>query len=89
MAEDDGRDEPDPRQFFADQLRMLFAAAGRPPLKKVETESATLARAMGSDRTVSVQRLSDWRSGKRLPASFETVRPVLVALVRAARALNP
>ncbi|MGW0020858.1 nSTAND1 domain-containing NTPase [Rhodococcus sp. NPDC003382] len=89
MAEDDGRDEPDPRQFFADQLRMLFAAAGRPPLKKVETESAALARAMGSDRTVSVQRLSDWRSGKRLPASFETVRPVLVALVRAARALNP
>ncbi|WP_068165837.1 WD40 repeat domain-containing protein [Rhodococcus phenolicus] len=88
MAERDGLPETDARQFFADQLRMLFAAAGRPPLKKVETESAAVARAMGSDRTVSVQRLSDWRSGKRLPASFETVRPVLVALVRAARALN-
>ncbi|MGV9747845.1 nSTAND1 domain-containing NTPase [Rhodococcus zopfii] len=88
MADPDDRAEPDARQFFADQLRMLFAAAGRPPLKKVQTESAAVARAMGSDRTVSVQRLSDWRSGKRLPASFETVRPVLVALTRAARALN-
>ncbi|MFZ2526779.1 MAG: WD40 repeat domain-containing protein [Rhodococcus sp. (in: high G+C Gram-positive bacteria)] len=88
MAEDDARAEPDPRRFFADQLRMLFAAAGRPALKKVESESAEVARAMGSTRPVSVQRLSDWRSGKRLPASFETVRPVLVALIRAARALN-
>lgn len=76
------------RQFFADQLRMLFAAAGRPALKKVVSEAAAVARAMGSDRAVSVQRVSDWRSGTRLPASFESVHPVLVVLIRAARALN-
>ena len=76
------------RQFFADQLRMLFAAAGRPALKKVVSEAAAVARAMGTDRVVSVQRVSDWRSGNRLPASFESVHPVLVVLIRAARDLN-
>ena len=76
------------RQFFADQLRMLFAAAGRPALKKVVSEATAVARTVGSDRTVSVQRVSDWRSGTRLPANFESVHPVLVVLIRAARDLN-
>ncbi|UYP19852.1 WD40 repeat domain-containing protein [Rhodococcus sp. Z13] len=76
------------RQFFADQLRMLFAAAGRPALKKVVSEATAVARSVGSDRTISVQRVSDWRSGNRLPATFEAVHPVLVVLIRAARELN-
>ncbi|MEU5843524.1 WD40 repeat domain-containing protein [Rhodococcus sp. NPDC047139] len=76
------------RQFFADQLRMLFAAAGRPALKKVVSEASAVTRTLGSDRTVSVQRVSDWRSGTRMPANFESVHPVLVVLIRAARELN-
>ncbi|MEE2031573.1 nSTAND1 domain-containing NTPase [Rhodococcus chondri] len=88
MADDARRADAAQRQFFADQLRMLFAAAGRPALKKVVSDASAAARAMGSDRTVSVQRISDWRSGNRLPASFESVHPVLIVLIRAARALD-
>ncbi|MFF0816004.1 WD40 repeat domain-containing protein [Rhodococcus sp. NPDC003318] len=81
-------DEPDPRLHFADQLRLLFATAGGPPLKTVVSEATALSRAIGADRSVSVQRLSDWRSGKRVPASFDAIRPVLVVLVRSAQALH-
>lgn len=88
MEPPDERTEAEPRQVFADQLRILFAAAGRPALKKVSSEAAAVARAVGSDRTVSVQRLSDWRSGARVPATFEAIRPVLVVLIRSARALH-
>ncbi|USI91303.1 ATP-binding protein [Rhodococcus pyridinivorans] len=88
MSETGGKPGSAQRQFFADQLRMLFAAAGRPALKKVVSDAATVARAVGSDRTVSVQRVSDWRSGNRMPANFESVHPVLVVLIRAARELN-
>ncbi|NGP05040.1 hypothetical protein G6038_05975, partial [Rhodococcus sp. 14C212] len=89
MEPADGRTEAEPRQVFADHLRILFAAAGRPALKKVSSEASAVARAVGSDRTVSVQRLSDWRSGTRVPAAFEAIRPVLVVLIRSARALHP
>ncbi|MFD6856992.1 NACHT and WD repeat domain-containing protein [Rhodococcus sp. NPDC060090] len=78
----------DHRRFFADQLLMLFAAAGRPALKKVVSGASAISRAVGNDRTVSVQRVSDWRSGKRVPASFESVHPVLVVLIRSARELT-
>jgi len=88
MTDDNGQRGDEQRRFFADQLRTLFAAAGRPALKKVVSEAAAVSRSVGSDRSVSVQRISDWRSGKRLPASFESVRPVLVSLIRAARTLN-
>ncbi|TQF74017.1 WD40 repeat domain-containing protein [Rhodococcus spelaei] len=76
------------RLLFADQMRLLFATAGRPALKTVVSESAALGRALGADKQVSVQRLSDWRSGKRVPASFDSVRPVLVVLIRAAQELH-
>lgn len=81
-------DEPDPRLHFADQLRLLVATAGGPPLKTVVSEAATLGRAIGTDKAVSVQRLSDWRAGKRVPATFDTVRPILVVLIRSAQALH-
>lgn len=88
MADNGGKVGTAQRRLFADQLRMLFAAAGRPPLKKVVSAAAAVARSVGSDRTISVQRVSDWRSGNRLPANFESVHPVLVVLIRAARNLN-
>lgn len=76
------------RLIFADQMRLLFATAGGPPLKKVVTEAATLGRSVGGEKPASVQRISDWRSGKRMPATFESVRPVLAVLIRMARALH-
>lgn len=79
---------PSARLFFADHLRLLFATAGGPPLKKVVSDAATLTRSLGADKPASVQRVSDWRSGKRMPATFESVRPVLAVLIRMARALH-
>lgn len=76
------------RLMFADQMRLLFATAGGPPLKKVVTEAATLGRSVGGEKPATVQRISDWRSGKRMPATFESVRPVLAVLIRMARALH-
>lgn len=87
-ADEDATHGTDHRRFFADQLLMLFAAAGRPALKKVVSGASAISRAVGNDRTVSVQRISDWRSGKRVPASFESVHPVLVVLIRSARELT-
>ncbi|WP_307861283.1 WD40 repeat domain-containing protein [Rhodococcus sp. PvR099] len=84
------RSDPDAqaRLHFADQLRLLFATAGGPALKKVVSEASAVGRTIGTDRQISVQRLSDWRSGKRVPATFDSVRPVLVVLIRAAQALH-
>ena len=81
-------DEHDARLHFADQLRLLFATAGGPPLKTVVSEAAALGRAIGAEKPVSIQRLSDWRSGKRVPASFDSLRPVLVSLIRTAQSLH-
>ncbi|MFD1810875.1 WD40 repeat domain-containing protein [Rhodococcus gannanensis] len=81
-------DEHDARLHFADQLRLLFATAGGPPLKTVVSEAAALGRAIGAEKQVSIQRLSDWRSGKRVPASFDALRPVLVSLIRTAQSLH-
>ncbi|MGW0172823.1 nSTAND1 domain-containing NTPase [Rhodococcus sp. NPDC003322] len=81
-------DEPSARLHFADHLRLLFATAGGPPLKTVVSEASALGRAIGADKLVSIQRLSDWRSGKRVPASFDALRPVLVVLIRTAQSLH-
>lgn len=80
--------ELDPRLHFADQLRLLFATAGGPPLKAVVSEATALGRAIGVDKPVSVQRLSDWRAGKRVPATFDAVHPALVVLIRSAQSLH-
>ena len=49
------------RLMFADQLRLLFATAGGPPLKKVAAEAATLGRSVGGEKPASVQRISGVR----------------------------
>lgn len=85
---DADRSGAEARLLFADQMRLLFATAGGPPLKKVVTEAAALGRSVGGEKPASVQRISDWRSGKRMPATFESVRPVLAVLIRMARALH-
>ncbi|RVW02932.1 nSTAND1 domain-containing NTPase [Rhodococcus xishaensis] len=82
------QDSASARLLFADQLRLLFATAGGPPLKKVVSDATALNRSMGGDKPASIQRVSDWRSGKRVPATFDSVRPVLLALIQTARSLH-
>ncbi|WP_146437547.1 hypothetical protein [Tsukamurella sputi] len=61
-------------------LRDLLAAAGGPTL----TATAAAANAAGRDR-VSVQKLSNWCSGRHLPDQFDTIAPVLLWLTVRAR----
>lgn len=61
-------------------LRDLLAAAGGPTL----TATAAAANAAGGDR-VSVQKLSNWCSGRHLPDQFDTIAPVLLWLTVRAR----
>ncbi|RPA57166.1 hypothetical protein EF294_19180 [Gordonia oryzae] len=63
---------------FGSQLHALFTAAGSPTLAATIAGAARLAPGRGE---VSVQRLSDWRRGRHLPARFETLEPVLVWLI--------
>lgn len=54
---------------FASALRRLFTLAGAPTVR-------TVADAVG----VSAATVSNWRTGKHLPADFETIEPMLVWL---------
>ncbi|MBF6544416.1 hypothetical protein [Nocardia brasiliensis] len=72
------------RRHFAERLTALFELAGAPPVKSV-VRRANLRIAPGSS-PVTVQRISDWRRGARLPASFETVLPTLAVLIGDAKA---
>ncbi|KXP12696.1 hypothetical protein AXK57_00090 [Tsukamurella pulmonis] len=54
---------------FASALRRLFALAGSPTVR-------TVADAVG----VSAATVSNWRTGRHLPAEFETIEPMLVWL---------
>jgi hypothetical protein len=65
---------------FGPALRELFVAAGSPML----TETAEAANAAGASGVTS-QRLSNWRSGRHLPDSFDTIAPVLIWLTIRAR----
>ncbi|KXP12537.1 hypothetical protein [Tsukamurella pseudospumae] len=65
---------------FGQALRALFAAAGNPTL----TATAAAVSVSGGDR-VSVQKLSNWCSGRHLPDRFDTIAPVLVWLIVRAR----
>lgn len=65
---------------FGTALRNLLAAAGGPTL----TATAAAANAAGADR-VSVQKLSNWCSGRHLPDQFDTIAPVLLWLTVRAR----
>ena len=63
---------------FGSQLHALFTAAGSPTLAATIAGAARIAPGRGE---VSVQRLSDWRRGRHLPARFETLEPVLAWLI--------
>ncbi|RDI63041.1 tetratricopeptide repeat protein [Nocardia pseudobrasiliensis] len=71
------------RGVFASQLGELFEAAGKPTLEQVVRATTQRMRASlgpSGKQTVTAQRISDWRSGRNLPHTFESVAPVLVTL---------
>lgn len=77
------------RGLFANRLIELFAAAGKPTLDQVVRASSKrmrAARGPGGKDAVTAQRISDWRAGRNLPNTFESVRPVLLTLFALAEA---
>jgi uncharacterized delta-60 repeat protein len=76
---------------FTERFAVLYAEAGDPPLRQV---SAAVGRAHSIDKSgravrVSVQRVSDWRSGRNVPARFAALAAVLTVLIGQARKAQP
>ncbi|OXR44185.1 hypothetical protein B7C42_03745 [Nocardia cerradoensis] len=83
-----GRPRPSPRTLFSQRFAELFAAAGNPTLRRVAAAADARMRATrgpGQKSPVSVQRLSDWKAGRNVPARFESLLPVLLTLIDEAR----
>lgn len=77
---------PRQRVAFAETLSMLYTHAGNPPLKKVVASAAAIQRQRDPKaRSVTVQRISDWRRGKVIPHRFESIEPVLRVLIGEAK----
>ncbi|MFI7004350.1 hypothetical protein, partial [Nocardia sp. NPDC050175] len=83
-----GGDVSSPRALFVARLAELWEAAGNPTLQRVTaaTEERTkAARTPAQSQRSSMQRISDWRSGRNVPSRFESLDPVLVTLIALAR----
>lgn len=81
----------EPRGLFAERFALLYAEAGDLPLKRV-TESVARARRVderGRPLRVTVQRVSDWRRGRNVPARFAALAAVLEILIGEARRRRP
>ncbi|MEV0766587.1 hypothetical protein [Nocardia sp. NPDC050435] len=86
-----GRLQPSPRTIFAQRFGELFDAAGNPTLRRVAAAAEArmrAARAAGNKGGVSIQRISDWKAGRNVPAKFETLLPVALTLIDEARKSN-
>ena len=84
----ESRWRPSPRAVFSRQFAALFEAAGNPTLRRVAAAVEARmrgARAAGQKGAVSVQRISDWKGGRNVPARFESLIPVLLTLIGEAR----
>ncbi|MFI1615424.1 AAA family ATPase [Streptomyces lydicus] len=79
------------RTAFAERLALLYKEAGNPPLKKVAEAVVRLQRVdeRGRPVRVSVQRISDWRRAKNVPAQFAALAAVLHILIPQARRTRP
>nr|WP_203729285.1 WD40 repeat domain-containing protein [Streptomyces sp. SID12501] len=79
------------RTAFAERLSLLYKEAGNPPLKRVAEAVVQLQRVdeRGRPVRVSVQRISDWRRAKNVPAQFAALAAVLSVLVPQARRTRP
>ncbi|MFD6157982.1 ATP-binding protein [Nocardia sp. NPDC060256] len=70
------------------RLAELWEAAGNPTLQRVAAateERLKAARTPAQNQRSSMQRISDWRSGRNVPSRFESLDPVLVTLISLAR----
>ncbi|MGW4773744.1 nSTAND1 domain-containing NTPase [Nocardia sp. NPDC004278] len=79
---------PSPRTTFSQQFAALFESAGNPTLRRVAAAAQArmrAARAPGQKGGASVQRISDWKAGRNVPARFESLLPVLLTLIEEAR----
>ncbi|MFF2805670.1 hypothetical protein ACFVT2_00545 [Streptomyces sp. NPDC058000] len=79
------------RTALAERLALLYKEAGNPPLKKVAEAVVRLQRVdeRGRPVRVSVQRISDWRRAKNVPAQFAALAAVLHILIPEARRTRP
>lgn len=79
------------RTAFAERLALLYKEAGNPPLKKVAEAVVRLQRVdeRGRPVRVSVQRISDWRRARNVPAQFAALAAVLHVLIPQARRVRP
>ncbi|MFE9575505.1 hypothetical protein ACFYO1_03905 [Nocardia sp. NPDC006044] len=87
-SETEGGEDVSPRELFVTRLAELWEAAGNPTLQRVAaTTEARLkaARTPAQNQRSSMQRISDWRSGRNVPSRFESLDPVLVTLIALAR----
>ncbi|MFE3189822.1 hypothetical protein ACFXHA_12490 [Nocardia sp. NPDC059240] len=84
---EDRRGEELPRDVFAQQLTQLWVCAGNPTLQNVTEAANRMVRSTGgtSAKRLTLQRISDWRAGRNLPARFDAVRPVLFVLIEKSR----
>ncbi|MBB5913074.1 hypothetical protein BJY24_001941 [Nocardia transvalensis] len=76
------------RQEFASRLSALHRAAGAPSLRNVAMLAQQRAEEIGHkgrSALASAQRISDWMSGRNVPAKFESLLPVLHVLSARAR----
>ncbi|MEV6557505.1 tetratricopeptide repeat protein [Nocardia sp. NPDC051756] len=77
-----------PRALFVARLADLWDAAGNPTLQRVVATTETrlkAARTPTQSQRSSMQRISDWRTGRNVPSRFESLDPVLVTLISLAR----
>ncbi|WP_189302081.1 nSTAND1 domain-containing NTPase [Streptomyces albospinus] len=79
------------RTAFAERLALLYKEAGNPPLKQVAEAVVRLQRVdeRGRPVRVSVQRISDWRRARNVPAQFAALAAVLHILIPQARRQRP
>ncbi|MFE3188597.1 NB-ARC domain-containing protein [Nocardia sp. NPDC059240] len=89
----DGVEDISPRALFARRFSALYVTAGNPTLRSVvDTANARMraARSPGDSGRSTIQRVSDWRVGRSVPARFESLAPVLLTLMdMAVRAGTP
>jgi WD40 repeat protein len=79
------------RTALAERLALLYREAGNPPLKRVSEAVVRLQRVdeRGRPVRVSVQRISDWRRARNVPAQFTVLAAVLQVLIPDARRAQP
>ncbi|MFD0365847.1 NACHT and WD repeat domain-containing protein [Nocardia sp. GCM10030253] len=76
-----------PRALFTQRFTDLYAAAGNPTLRRVAAAADARMRAArgNSASPASAQRISDWKTGRNVPARFESLLPVVLTLIDLAK----